>query len=464
MSMQSRRDLYQAHRLMSQRAALALLRGEPDVPDQPLRRMNIAAFSGVLVAVIVAALFAVLALLGHGSSSELRPGTDTLVIDQQTGTSYVFCEKNKLCPALNYASARLALASSTTTVNQEVVSQSALANYAAGPMIGIAGLPQPLPSASLLIKQPWSVCEQQLPGQPAVSKLIGGTSVGGNALGNGDAVLVKSQGQDWVVSAGERFQVQPALLVALNTSAQQAVSVPAIWLNGLPRGPNFAPPAIPFAGKKLVASPDGKVPIGQVFQVSSGTGGPQQYYVMLDNGLAKVTETQATLLDDRPGAPSPKPLPLSDVVSRLSRSTISSAGLPARMPTVTSASGSSPLCVVYAADGTGSTLARHVTVGGTMPAGGIPTGQALGVGEIALPTDRGALVGAVPSDSGGGTAISYWLVAGGRRFALSSERVATMLGYQLSKQAVMLPAGLVDLIPEGPVLDPAAATRPVLPG
>ena len=29
--MQSRRDLFQAHRLMTQRAALALLRGEPDI-------------------------------------------------------------------------------------------------------------------------------------------------------------------------------------------------------------------------------------------------------------------------------------------------------------------------------------------------------------------------------------------------------------------------------------------------
>ena len=51
--MQSRRDLFAAHRLMTQRVALALLRGEPDIPDQPLRRLNVATFSGVLVAVIV---------------------------------------------------------------------------------------------------------------------------------------------------------------------------------------------------------------------------------------------------------------------------------------------------------------------------------------------------------------------------------------------------------------------------
>src|SRR5690348_8512151 len=96
---QSRRDLFHAHRLMTQRAALALLRGEPDLPDQPLRRLNVATFSSVLVAVIVAALLAILALLGHGGGpSSLGPGS--LIIDAQTGTAYVFCEKktNEICP------------------------------------------------------------------------------------------------------------------------------------------------------------------------------------------------------------------------------------------------------------------------------------------------------------------------------------------------------------------------------
>jgi hypothetical protein len=38
-----------------------------------------------------------------------------------------------------------------------------------------------------------------------------------------------------------------------------------------------------------------------------------------------------------------------------------------------------------------------------------------------------------------------------------------MLGYSLS-QAAVLPAGVVDLIPSGPALDPAQATRPVPAG
>jgi len=112
--MQSRRDLFQAHRLMTQRASLALLRGEPDLPDQPLRRLNVATFSGVLVAVIVCVLFVIWGLLGHGGSA-LKQQPGLLVIDKQTGNAYVFCQQGKLCPVLNYASARLALRSPSVT-------------------------------------------------------------------------------------------------------------------------------------------------------------------------------------------------------------------------------------------------------------------------------------------------------------------------------------------------------------
>ena len=123
MTMQSRRDLFQAHRLMTRRAALALLRGRAGCTGPaaaPAERRDI---SGVLVGVIVVALFGLLGLLFHGGQPlQRQPGT--LVIDKETGASYVFCQGGKLCPVLNYASARLALRSSAVT--QQVVSQATL--------------------------------------------------------------------------------------------------------------------------------------------------------------------------------------------------------------------------------------------------------------------------------------------------------------------------------------------------
>ena len=460
--MQSRRDLFQAHRLMTQRAALALLRGEPDIPDQPLRRLNIAAFSGVLVAVIVAALFGIWGLLGHGGS-QLHQQPGTLVIDRQTGTSYVFCQGSKLCPVLNYASARLALQS--TSVDQQTVSQASLAKFARGPLIGIPGLPQPLPDPGLLFRQPWSVCMQTVigpSGPRAITTLAGGIGTGGKSLG-GSALLTQSLGQDWVIWDGQRMPIQSGMLQTL-FSSRQPIAVPPFWLDALPEGPAFAPPAIAGQGDTLVGPGGSTVFVGQVYEVNAVGGSPPQYYVMLQSGLARISETQAALLDFEPSAPKPSMLSPSQVTGHLSAVTVPDGGLPSSVPAVAGTSSAAPVCVVYATRGTGSTLARQVVFGGQVPSGGTPTGVATDVDRIALPPGAGALVGAAPGTGQAAGAISYFLVSGGRRYALASQSVAAMLGYDLSTQAVLLPAGVLDLIPSGPALDPAEAARPAPPG
>src|SRR5215469_11035144 len=446
--MQSRRDLFQAHRLMTQRASLALLRGEPDIPDQPLRRLNVAAFTGVLTAVILTALFLIWGLLGHGGSSvQDQPGT--LIIDKQTGQSYVFCQHGELCPVVNYASARLALRSSAVT--QQTVNQAALAKFARGPLIGIPDLPQPLPEASLLIRQPWSVCTQTkigLAGTQTTTTLVGGIKVGGSPLG-GSALLVTALDQDWVIWNAQRMLIQPELLSALPSSPRPA-PVPPAWLDALPQGPNFAPPPIP-GQHSLVPGPAGtEAQVGQVYQVSAPGG--TRYYVMLRDGLAQITQTQETLLTFALHAPPAASLISSQVTGHRSAVTVPDGGLPATVPAIATPSPSAAWCVVYAGAG------RQVETGGQVPPGGVPTGILSDVGQVALPPGAGALVGVAP-----GHTISYFLVAGGRRYALASTGVAGMLGYDLS-QAVRLPAGVVRLIPAGPALDPAQAAKTVPPG
>ena len=76
---QNRKDLLQAYRLMTQRTALALVAGEPDSPNQPLRRRNTATVSGILAGVIACAVFGVLSLLSPAPAGGLtralgRPG------------------------------------------------------------------------------------------------------------------------------------------------------------------------------------------------------------------------------------------------------------------------------------------------------------------------------------------------------------------------------------------------------
>ncbi len=459
MTMQSRRDLFRAHRLMTQRASLALLRGEPDIPDQPLRRLNVAVFSGVLVGAIVIGLFFIWGLIGHGGSPlQNQPGT--LVIDKQTGTSFVFCRGDELCPAVNYASARLAL--NSTSLNQQTVSQSALAKFARGPLIGIPGLPEPLPDSKLLIRQPWSVCTAQtttpVAGKQTVTVLAVGIPVTGQPLGSG-ALVARALGQDWVIWNGQRLAIQAGLLPALLRVGQSVVAVPSVWLNALPQGPAFAPPKIAHRGAKVAGPTGALVAVGQVFSVTAVAG--TQYYVMLKGGLAQITQTQAQLLGFEPGAPARATLSPPEVDGHLSAVRVPGGGLPSSVPAVTAPAPTVPLCVVYS--GAGRNLTRQVEAGGQMPPGGVPTGAPGGVGRVTLPPGSGALVGADPGTGPDPGVISYFLVADGRRFALASTRVAGMLGYGLS-QAVLLPAGVVDLIPSGPALDPARAARPVPSG
>jgi type VII secretion protein EccB len=460
--MQSRRDLFQAHRLMTQRASLALLRGEPDIPDQPLRRLNVAAFSSVLVAAIVTVLFFIWGLLGHGGSRvQNQPGT--LVIDKQTGTPFVFCEGGRnLCPVVNYASARLALQSSS--VAQQTVSQASLAKFRRGPLIGIPGLPQPLPQSGLLVRQPWSVCTQTalgVSGEQTTTTLAVGVPIGGSPLG-GSELLARAQGQDWVIWNGQRMPIQPSSLQAL--PSQSPTTVPTVWLDALPQGPAFAPPAIPGQGETVTGPTGIPARVGQVYQVA--VAGGTQYYVLLRSGLARISQTQDKLLEFEPGAPNKGnqlTLSPSQVTTHSSASAVPGGGLPASIPAAAAPGSSAPWCVVYAAAGGSRTLTPQVQAGGQIPSGATATGIPADVGQVALPPGAGALVGDAPGTGQGSGAISYFLVAEGRRYALASTEVAGMLGYSLS-QAVLLPAGVVDLIPAGPALDPAQATRPVPSG
>jgi type VII secretion protein EccB len=451
----NRKDLLQAHRLMTQRAALALVCGEPDSPNQPLRRLNTATVSSVLAGAIAAAVFGVLGLLSPGAVSGLtNPGT--LVIDKDTATPYVPCGSGQLCPALNYASALLALDGSS--VNRVDVSQASLSHYSIGPAIGIVGLPQDLPTPADLIRGPWSVCAAG-----EVSTLVGGRSVGGAALTPGQAVLAMAgpstalsarsarQGGDWVLWNGERLSIrQPVMQVLLGTNVQV---VPAPWLDAIPQGPNFAAPTINGL-RNLVRGPSGApARVGQVYFVQGTGGAATKNFVLEANGrLATVTDVQAALLELEIGARA-QSISLSTAGSHVSGTVVPDNGLPAEIPALPAMT--SPLCVTY-----GPGLSPRITTGGAVPPGAVPVNAAgAGIGQVWLPPDHGALIGAAPSTDQPGTVTAWFLVTGATRYALPNLSVASALGYNLGAEQTVLPASVLELLPQGPVMDPAAATQ-----
>jgi type VII secretion protein EccB len=457
---QNRKDLLQAHRLMTQRAGLALLQGEADTAEQPLRRINIATFAGVMVAALAVAVFWIIGAFTHSGAQVPRNASGTVIMDKDTGTSFVWCG-GKLCPALNYASALLALGTSNVTVRG--VSQRSLAGIPRGQTIGIPGLP-PLPVPGRLIRGPWSVCVRTVAtstGQQPTVTLVAGRDVHGQPIGDRRAVLVRAQNQTWVIWHDQRMPIgRNYLSVATGGGGQQPIAVPVAWLNSLAEGPAFIPPAIPGFGQPTGLGPAGPATVGAVYKVAGVAA--TQWYVQLSDGVAQISQTQAALLLLAPGQKVAQAAQLSPqaAAQHPAARAVPRGGLPLVPTTPVSFDPVTPLCAVYH----GVAQPGEVTLGGAVPAGGLAAAPRTGgANYVWLPPGAGALAGATTA-MGQRTASTYFLVTGASRYALATPEVAADLGYRLGAQRTLVPVNILNLIPQGPVLDPSRARQTVTGG
>ncbi|MFB9475669.1 type VII secretion protein EccB [Nonomuraea salmonea] len=462
--MHSQRDLYQAYRLTVQRIGLALLRAQPNQPEWPLRRQTIGFLAGIVVAVLLCVGFAVYGLLRPGGTKSLEePGT--LIIERETGARYVYShDQRRLVPVANYASARLVLASGQ--VKERVVAREALTAYERGVPIGIPGAPDSLPDPAHLARGPWSACVQERAeptGRKPYVTLVAGRDVGGTPVAEGSALLVDVGGQRWAVWRGTRMRVPAG--IARGLTAADPAPVPVAWLNALPEGPDLAAPAISGRGRPVTGPGGEAAAVGQVFRAGAVAGGQARWYVQLGDGLAPITQAQAALLLSDPasraayGGGAVREIPVDAATANAaprSRTALPADGLPAAMPEMTAYDPARPLCVVYAETATGSTRVR-LTTGARLPA---PRGDATDL--VRLPPGRAVLAGVLPGDGQLGAVRSYYLITQeGRRYAVPGKEALSKLGYATT-QATPVPLNLLQLIPEGPVLDPARAARPAL--
>jgi ESX secretion system ATPase EccB len=466
--MQTRRDLYQAHKLMMQRVGLALLQGEPDIAESPMRRLSVAAFSGAMVAVLIAAIFGVLGLLSPGGARGLDSG-DKIIIEKETGTKYVYDTNGKrMLPVLNYASAKLALNASNP--EQRVVSRKSLAKFVRGPMIGIPGAPDSLPDPDHLVKKPWSVCVRngstKAGGTGSVSSLVAGRDVGGRPVPTGQAVAVQSGGQIYAIWNNQRMKMTLPPAQAANITNGPATEVKQTWLSPIEQGTDFAPPAVTGRGERVRAV-SSTARVGQVYTAT--LGGTTNWYVLLKDGFARISHTQAQLLLAEPQTatmayPGQQPAALQTTVatagSRQSSHNVFDAKLPPTLPNFVNWDGTTPLCYVYSHTDTGSVSAQ-LTIGGTLPSAQATDTAGTTVDQVVLPPGGASLVGILPG-AGQLNAINTWSIVNdaGISFPLQSKDVVQKLGYDV-KNAAPVPKQVMALIPTGPTLDPKAATNPV---
>jgi type VII secretion protein EccB len=332
-------------------------------------------------------------------------------------------------------------------------------------MLGISGAPDTLPDPNKLVKMPWSVCVRAadlLYGHTSLVTLVAGKSIGGESLSDGQAILVQADKQPWVLWQNQRMRVSPDVVPAL-TSTTAVTRVAAKWLNAIEEGPDFKGPVIPGLGR-TVSGPQGAAKVGQIFTVANVTGSEAASYVLMSDGLAQISDVEAQLMKADPtlrtamgGADNPISLP-PDAFSRAPKHPGQVSRLKGTMPRFTQYSDTSPLCATYA-DMTGKQGGKLVLGAQLPPPPDAAVGGATSVDQLIFPPGGAALAGVLPSANKAVNTV--YLVTEGRRFALQSKDVAQKLGYDLATDGLPVPAGVIELIPSGPTLDPTAAANPV---
>ncbi|GIF25621.1 hypothetical protein Ate02nite_83510 [Paractinoplanes tereljensis] len=404
----------------------ALVAGEPDGLENPSRRTITGAVSGILVAAIVVVGFAAYGFFKPGGSSSWRqPGV--LIVEKETGSRYLYVQ-DRLWPVLNYTSIRMRLGADPKVVS---VSAKSLSGVPHGQPYGIVGAPETLPKAGALAGVPWTVCQR---GQLVTAEI--GPSAGVPA-GPDEAMTVSSNGDTYLLIGGYRRRIADDRIARALGFDQDPVPVAASWLDLVPAGPQIAVPA----------------PAGRLY-VAKVAGSPDRYYVQVADGLSPLTATGFAIMSSS-AADAPTEIGPGEVAQMpLSKSGAYFADLPATLP--------------RAVQDRNAWCAQWLPGGGFALVGGDP---AIGPSDVVrdapgisrttrtaaavhVAAGAGGLVRAARAgDAPGGS--YYLLTDAGVKYPLAGAGVATALGYAPAA-AAGIPPELLDVLPTGPVLDPAA--------
>jgi type VII secretion protein EccB len=450
--MASRRDQLHSYQFMNQRVISAFVMRETDPAQSPLRRGIGALFGGLMVTILIGAAFGIYGILTRVGTDQWK-SDGAVVVERESGASFVYAQ-GRLNPALNFASAKLAAGRPNPRVFR--VAAKSLAEVPRGITIGIPGAPGSLPEPKRQVSFPWTMCA--VPAEQPLSVLLvasggpAGADLGDRGLLVKDALL----GMNYLVWHGRKHLMQdsrttvPALFGAVSPT-----SVGTAWLNALPSGLDIAAVPVTGRGEPSAGVPDRRN--GDVLSVQTASG--DQYYVVLDDGLAPITALQQAVLNSRfPARPEPTTV---NAVTRLptsSRFADETPGIqpPAEPPPLAGTNPGETICAVTS----DPAKAPALSVGGSAAelSAAVPTTAAASTGRaladaVLVPAGRVAVV-RVPGS--GGYAVVTDL---GVRYAVPNADALAMLGYPPTS-ATDVPTALVNRIPAGVTLDPGAATRP----
>jgi type VII secretion protein EccB len=458
----SRREQNQAYQFLNRRIVSALLSGEPETTELPMRRFAIALIASLAAAVLVVAGFLVYGLLVPGGS---RPDENTIILERETGATYIYIQ-GQLHPVLNFTSARLILGQADPTV--VTLAQASLRDVPRGLPVGIPGAPNTLPDKRSLIGLPWSVCTAPRSTTSVTldtQVLVGTVPPGGGQLAADEGVLVTAGASTdrYLVWRDHRLRVNDnAVVAALGWTGVRPAPVSAAFLDALPAGPDLALIVVPGAGLpspiRINASP---TTVGQVFRAQG------EYYVMLADGLAHVGQLTAQLWVAT--GHSVQDVSAAQVGQFLVDTAVEPPGLPAQVPAAHGGDDRFAMaCAIFnSTNGFDQpvTVESYPNVDSAMTLSG-PPNPAIGpdgsplADRVLLPGGHAALVASLVPSGVTATGNVYIITDQGVKYPLPRQNLAKVqesLGYA-DVHPVTVPASILALIPTGPALDPATAT------
>jgi type VII secretion protein EccB len=469
----STRTQVTGYQFLARRTAMALTRWRVRMEIEPGRRQTLA-----VVASISAALVICLGALLYSFISPSGQLNDTPIIaDRDSGALYVRVG-DKLYPALNLASARLIAGRPD---NPHKVRGSQIAQQPHGPLVGIPGAPSEF-SPTTPATSSWLVCDSVAqkagvgaPSPVTVTVIDGTPDLSGrrHVLNGSDAVVLHYEKDTYVIRQGRRSRIDSmnrAVLLPLGLTPEnvsQARPMSRALFDALPVGPELSVPKVPNAGKPAgFAGAPG--PVGTVI-VTPQISGPQQYSVVLADGVETVTPVVAQILQNAGTSAGSSPV------------VVSPASL-AKMPVVNGLDLSSypdgPLSPVDLRDNpatcwwwektAGEERARvQVISGPTIPVSSSGAEQVVSLvkadssgretDRVYFGPDYGNWVVVTGNDPGSSTSESlWWLSSSGVRFGVDNTRDArSALG--LTSQPSPAPWVALRLLAPGPALSRADA-------